>query len=163
MPFPAPVEQEMPPAPERLFLSDLLLATLGGTVCGILGALFWAYLVSATGVDLRFFNFALGFLVGVGVLVGANGERHPTIVLLAAVLGLGSYLLALYFQLSLLVSPLLDGGRSHNFFALPLGDFPAALIEEMNAHVILWVYLFLVPFFAAGTIYRWSRPKASNR
>jgi hypothetical protein len=144
-------------------LHDLLLALLGGVVCGVLGALFWAYLVNASGVDLRFFNFALGFLVGVGVLVGANGERHPAIIILAAVLGLGSYMLALYFQLSLQVSPpLLDGSQSHNFFALSLGDFPAALGEELNGHVILWVYLFLVPFFAAGTIFKWSRPRASR-
>jgi hypothetical protein len=151
--------QGSPPLP----MSDLLLALLGGVVCGALGALFWAYLETASGADLRFFNFALGFLVGAGVLIGAYGERHMALVILAAVLGLGTYLLALYFRFSLEVSPLLaDGSRAHNFFALPLGAFPGALWEELKGAPILWLHFLLVPFFAAGTIFKWSRPRASQ-
>jgi hypothetical protein len=153
-------EAERPPGPSA---GDFLQSLVGGVVCGLLVALLWSYFVTASGADLRFFNFALGFLVGVGVLVGANGERSKPMVILAAALGLGTYLLALYFQLSLQLSPpQFDGSKSYHFFTLPLAEFPGLLWDELTKNFYLLLYLFLVPFFAAGTIHQWSRPRPAR-
>jgi hypothetical protein len=129
----------------------LLLGLAGGVVGGIIGAIIWAFILQLTKTNISFIAVGLGFLVGLGVLLGARGQRHLVLAVLAGVLGLLSFFLALYFRLSLALADVLGQGTS--LFALPFGDFSDILKLYLQDNPINYLYFVLVPLIAAGTAF----------
>ena len=132
----------------------LVLALVGGLVGCVVGALIWAAVLQLTRYNISYIAIGLGFLVGAGVAFGARGRFHLVLALLAGVLGLFSFLLALYFRLGFAVSDAL--GQGLNPFALPLGDFFDALKIYLSDNPINYIFFVLVPFTAILTTYRLS-------
>jgi len=131
----------------------LPMAFVGGVVAAVVGALVWAFIGHYTNTV---FGFLLGIVVGLGVWLGARGYRHIALAVLAAVLGLCSLLLGIYF-LSSLDFASATGEGSANIFALPIDLFLNNLGDFFKAAPILYVYLVVVPLLAAASTYRGRR------
>ena len=95
----------------------------------------------------------LGILVGGGVLLGARGQRnHIVLAVLAAVLGLFSFFLALYFRVSLAYADALGSGMN---VALPIGDFFDGLMGDyLQTNPINYIFFLVVPLIAGITAFR---------
>jgi hypothetical protein len=139
----------------------LVLGLAGGLVGGIVGAIIWAFFLQLTKTNFTFLALGLGFLVGLGVLLGARGQRHIVLAVLAGVLGLLSFFLALYFRLSLALADILGEGNS--LFALPFGDFFDVLKLYLQDNAINYLYFVLVPLIAAGTAFGGLNQRRSAR
>ncbi len=164
-PMPGQMYQGMQPAgptftPAQGAATGTLALMLGlplvsGGIAAVIGAIIWAFILQATKTNFTFLALGLGLLVGFGVLLGAFGRRHALLALLAAVLGLLSFVLALYFRLSLAVADALGGGT--DLFALPFGDFFDVVKLYLQDNPINYIYFVLVPLIAAGTTFRGRR------
>ena len=156
-PLPGQVYPGMPPGASAarpksgLDSTSLLFGVGGGLVGGIIGALIWAFILEATKTNISYIAIGLGFLVGLGVQLGARKPRNMGLALLGGALGLLAFFLALYFRLSLAIA---DGlGEGTNLFALPFGDFFNVLGLYLQDNAINYIYFVLVPLIAAGTAY----------
>jgi len=142
-------------APARqaaLLALPLLLALVGGLVGVVLGALAWAFFLQFTKTNFFFLGALPGLIVGFGVLIGSGFQRRSVLLaVLGAVLGLVSFILALYFRLSLLLADDLSEGT--NLFALPIGDFFDTLKIYLQDNPLNYVNFALVPLFAAITAF----------
>ncbi len=148
----APVFQPVARARGPSQAQSLLLAALGGLVGGIIGAIIWAFVLQLTKTNISYVAIGLGFLVGLGVMLGARGRFHVLLLVLAGVLGLLAFFLALYFRLSLLIS-----GEGNNLFALPLGNFFSVLGQYLQDNPINYIYFAAVPLIAILTPFRMRR------
>jgi hypothetical protein len=142
----------MPPAAPAgqtaLLALPLVLALVGGLVGVVLGALAWAFFLQFTKTNFFFLGVLPGLIVGFGVLLGSGWQRRQILLaLLAAVLGLLSFGLGLYFRVSLLVAGVL--GEGTNLFALPFGDFFDVVKLYLQDNPINYINFALVPLFAA--------------
>lgn len=129
------------------------LAALFGFIAAVLGALVWAFLLNLTKTNFYILGVLLGFVVAIGVLLGARNQRHIVFVALAGVLGLLCFVMALYFRLSLAVAPLI-GASSINVFALPFGDFSPILKDYLSDNPINYLNFVAVPLVAIIATYR---------
>lgn len=78
-------------------------AIVGGATAGTVGALVWAGIAYFTGYELGWIAWAVGGLVGFGVLLGSAGERSNTAGILAVVVAVISLLGAKYMTVQLLL------------------------------------------------------------
>lgn len=129
---------------------QVLLAALYGAVAAVVGALIWAFFLNITKLNISYLAIGLGFLVGIGVVLGSRGQRHMVYMVLAGVLGLLSFVLALYFRISLIVAPIL-GDSSANVFALPFGDFSEFVKLYLKENPINYIYFVAVLLVAVLT------------
>lgn len=147
----------MPPSaaasrqPAGLDPTGLVLGLAGGTAGAVIGALAWAFFLQLTKTNFWLLGVVLGFAVGFGVLLGARGQRHIVLALLAGVLGLVCFFLALYFRLSLAYADF--NGEGTNLFALPFADFFDTLKLYLQDNPINYINFVLVPLIAAGTAF----------
>jgi hypothetical protein len=135
-----------------LVVGALLLPLVGGGIAAIIGALIWAFFLESTKTNYTFLGLGLGLLVGIGVVLGAGGRRNGLLAIIAGVLGLLSFFLALYFRLSLATADFF--GEGTNLFALPFGNFFDVLNQYLQDNPINYLYFVLVPLIAAGTALR---------
>ena len=89
------------------------------------------------------------------MLLGSRGQRNILLAGLAAVLGLFSFFLALYFRLSLAYAGVL--GLGMNVGALPFGDFFDTLKLYLQDNPINYIYFVVVPLIAGATAFRGGR------
>ncbi len=150
-PMPGPVYPGMQPAASaarpkaRSDAASLLLGLVGGLIGGIIGALIWAAILNATNFNISYIAIGLGILVGYGVALGTHGQVTTLPVILAGVLGLLAFFLALYFRVSY--------WEGYGFAGLPLGDFTSAMGDYLQANPLNYLYFVLVPLMAAGAAY----------
>ena len=78
-------------------------AIVGGAVAGTVGALIWAGIAYFTGYELGWIAWAVGGLVGFGVLVGSAGERSNTAGVVAVVVAVVALLGAKYMTVQMLL------------------------------------------------------------
>ena len=131
----------------------LPMALVGGVIAAVVGALVWAYIGHYANTLI---GFLLGAVVGLGVWLGARGYRHIALAGLAAVLGLFSLFLGLYFLVSLDYADAIGSG-SANIFALPIDLFFSHLGDFFSAEPYLYLLLVVVPLLAGATTYRRRR------
>ncbi len=152
-----PIVQEQPGGYGAL---AWVLGTLGGLVGGAIGAALWAVILNLTRVNISYLAIGLGFLVGVGVALGARGRFDIGLSLFSGVLGLVSFFLALYFRLSLALSSQESSTMPFTlslkgFFTLSLNDFLTVLGSYLERNPINFLYFVLIPLVAMGTAYRY--------
>jgi hypothetical protein len=122
---------------------QVAMAAIYGVVASIVGALIWAFFLNITKLNISYLAIGLGFLVGLGVLMGSRGQRHVVFMVLAGVLGLLSFVLALYFRLSL--------RDFSSLFGLPFSFFSDDLKGYLSDNPINYIYFVAVPLTAILT------------
>ncbi len=133
----------------------VVLAAVSGFIAAVLGALVWAFLLNATKTNYYILGVLLGFVVAIGVLLGARNQRHLVFVALAGVLGLLCFGMALYFRLSL--------AYSDSLFGLPFSDFSPALKDYLSNNPINYLNFAAVPLVAIIATYRGFHPRVARR
>jgi hypothetical protein len=78
-------------------------AIAGGAIAGTIGALVWAGIALFTGYELGWIAWAVGGLVGFGVLVGSAGEKSSASGVVAVVLAVLTLLGAKYVTVQMLL------------------------------------------------------------
>lgn len=124
----------------------LVLGLVCGTVGGIIGAIIWAAVLNLTNYNLSLIAVVLGWLVGFAVLLGARGQRHFVLAIVAGAVGLASFFFALYLRVSY--------WEGLGFTGLPIGNFTSAMSDYLHTNPFNYVYFVLVPLIAAGTTLR---------
>ncbi|UCG89211.1 MAG: hypothetical protein JSW71_12000 [Gemmatimonadota bacterium] len=82
---------------------DKLGAVVGGAVAGTIGALIWAGIAYFTGYELGWIAWAVGGMVGFGVLVGSARERTNSAGVIAVVVAMAALLGGKYMTVHLLL------------------------------------------------------------
>jgi hypothetical protein len=67
---------------------NYLRAIAGGVIAGIIGGLLWYFIAVLTNREFGYVAIALGFLVGMGVIVGSGGKRGHMLQMIALLLTL---------------------------------------------------------------------------
>lgn len=83
---------------------NLIGALIGGVIGGLVGCAVWVGVGYATGYSIGWIAWGVGFAAGCGVSVGSRGQAGQTGGMLAAVIALGSIVLAKYAVVELVVS-----------------------------------------------------------
>ncbi|HEU5367723.1 MAG TPA: hypothetical protein VFU69_04645 [Ktedonobacterales bacterium] len=156
----------MPPAAPAgqaaVLALPLVLALVGGLVGMVVGALAWAFFLQLTKTNFFLLGVLPGLAVGFGVLIGSGGQRRNLLLaLLAGVLGLFAFFLALYFRLGLIYANVF--GEGSNVFALPVGDYFDALKLYLQDNPINYINFALVPLFAALSAFNGGGRRSRRR
>lgn len=133
----------------------VVLAALFGFIAAVLSALVWAFLLNLTKTNFYILGVLLGFVVAIGVLLGARNQRHIVFITLAGVLGLLCFVMALYFRLSLAYTDSLLG--------LPFSDFSPALKGYLSDNPINYLNFVAVPLVAIIATYRGFHQRVARR
>jgi hypothetical protein len=79
-------------------------AVAGGVIAGTIGALVWAGIAYFTGYELGWIAWAVGGLVGLGVLLGSGGEKSSSGGVVAVAIAVITLMAAKYTTVQLLLS-----------------------------------------------------------
>lgn len=124
----------------------LLLGVAGGTVGGLVGGVIWAAVLNLTNYNVYYLAILIGILAGAGVALGARGQNRIVLAVIAAVVGLLTFLVALYLRVSY--------WERLSFTGLPIGDFTRAMGDYLQTNPINYIFFLGVPLIAAITAFR---------
>lgn len=135
----ASVKQQV--AGDLLSGSDLFTGFLGGFVGGVAGAAVWAAIELSTSFQVGWIAFGVGWLVGMGVKLGAGNKRGPQLQFVGALTSVIGIFFSHYFSYAhprktMLAAQGIDLGY---FNGQLLREFTATLEQVLSPWDFLWV------------------------
>ena len=131
---------------------DPVLALLAGLAAAVVGILIWYGLVVITNYHLGFVAIAIGWLVGMVVVLGAGRKRGPglqalSVAITLVALVISQWLIVRYFA----VQALTEQGFTDIALFLPLGTMLDLVITSLSENLLTLVFWAIALWAAFAT------------
>ena len=131
---------------------DPVLALLAGLAAAVVGILIWYGLVVITNYHLGFVAIAIGWLIGIAVVLGAGRKRGPglqatSVAITLVALVISQWLILRYFA----VQALTEQGFTGIALFLPLGTMLEMVITSLGENLLTLVFWAITLWAAFAT------------
>jgi hypothetical protein len=120
-----------------------MVPAIAGAVAGaLIGAVLWAVIVVVTDYEVGFVALAVGWLAGMGAVVGAGGKKGRPLQVVAALSSVLGLVLGKYFTFAHFLKEYVADGDEMSYFDSRIIDYFVDHPEEMfSGFDILWLVL----------------------
>ena len=140
-------------ADEKGDVPRLATAVVGGITGAIVGGGIWAVIALVTGFEVGYVALAVGWLAGMGTVIGSGGKKGVTLQGVAVVCSVLGLVLGKYFAVAHAIKTHVEGAADISYFDSRLIQiFTENFGEFLGAFDILWLVL------ALGIAYKLPAP-----
>jgi hypothetical protein len=133
---------------EEFSLGSLLPAMVGGVIGAVIGGVVWGLIATATGYEIGWIAWGVGWLAGVGVVLFAGGRRGRPLQLVAVAAAVLGLLIGKYFTFVAALKQYLgeelgvEAVAEMSMFSVGVIQmFGASLTVMVNGFDLLWIFL----------------------